>query len=261
MGLRRLRRSNRRSKLAGRWPHFLRVPPLVPPPALLRANGRATARWLDNVNSFFDYRNNQHQPHHGSRHRRHAGPPPGRRGANSLGGRAGQTLPGPGQEVDPKRPPGTSGPGFCGRHHPQRGHERGDDRGAGGGTPPTGRCDRRQAATRRGTTNPLSLLLVVEPSYRTVRRQFVHARISRDHSAGKCVVLDETAAAVVRGELGVNDCPMGSVAKRDDPKGRCTTNASAGDSGGYDPFTPRASSIVYIACVMCVVNMLVTAVG
>ena len=133
MGLRRLRRSNRRSKLAGRWPHFPRVPPLVPPPALLRANGRATARWLDNVNSFFDYRNNQHQLHHGSRHRRHAGPPFGRRNADSLEGCAGQTLPGPGQEVDPKRPPGTSGPGFCGQNHPQRGHGRGDDRGAGGG--------------------------------------------------------------------------------------------------------------------------------
>ena len=29
----------------------------VPPPTLLRANGRATARWLDNVNTDFDYRN------------------------------------------------------------------------------------------------------------------------------------------------------------------------------------------------------------
>ena len=28
--------------------------------------------------------------------------------------------------------------------------------------------------------------------------------VPRDHGAGKCVVLDESAAAVVRGELGVN---------------------------------------------------------
>ena len=47
-------------------------------------------------------------------------------------------------------------------------------------------------------------------AYRNERRHFVHARVCRDHAGGKCLLLNERAAAVVRREPGVNDCPVGS---------------------------------------------------
>ena len=77
---------------------------------------------------------------------------------------------------------------------------------------------------------PLSL------AYRQGKAQIVHAKVQKDHGLGHVVVLNAAAAAVVRAHDNVNDCPMGHVAKRDEPPprlGRVTTNASAGRQGKF----------------------------